>query len=125
MNCRMMRMWSRARGATDFEVDAGTLSLIRAHCNIHGCNRWDSGYSLFALDSATGEDCLYYAPQLSEAIWTLGGQQFTFAPSGFFANNVNTTNVTATTVTTSSLTAGYQGAAQLAPVGTTATATSR
>ena len=29
--------------ATDFEVDAGTLSLIRAHCNIHGCNRWDSG----------------------------------------------------------------------------------
>jgi trimeric autotransporter adhesin len=81
---------------TDFEVDAGTSSLIRAHCNIHGCNRWDSGYSLFALDSGSGgEDFLYYAPEVSEAIWTLGGQSFTFAPSGFTANNVTTTTLTA------------------------------
>ena len=72
----------------DFEVDAGTNSLIYAHCNLHGCNRWDSGYNLFTLDSATGQDGLFYSPQVSTAIWTLGGQQFTFAPSGFFAANV-------------------------------------
>ena len=105
--------------STDFEVDAGTQSLIRAHCNIHGCNRWDSGYSLFALDSATGEDSLFYSPVESTAIWTLGGQQFTLAPSGFFTTNVNATNVNATTVATGTITAGYQGQAQLAPVGTT------
>jgi hypothetical protein len=100
--------------STDFEVDAGTLSLIRSHCNIHGCNRWDSGYSLFALDSATGEDFLFYEPNASTAIWNLAGQLFTFAPSGFTANNVNTTALATTTFT-----AGYQGAVQLAPVGTT------
>ena len=72
----------------DFEVDAGTNSLIYAHCNLHGCNRWDSAYNLFELDSATGQDSLFYSPQVSAAIWTLGGQQFTFAPSGFSANNV-------------------------------------
>ncbi len=104
--------------STDFEVDAGTLSLIRAHCNLHGCNRWNSGYSLFALDSATGEDFLFYAPQLSEAIWSLGGQSFTFSPSGFTANNVTATNVNATAVTTSTVIAGYQGRAQLATGGT-------
>jgi hypothetical protein len=79
----------------DFEVDAGALSVIRAHCNLHGCNRWNSGYSLFALDSATGEDFLYYAPQTSQATWTLGGQNFTFAPSGFTANNVTTSTFAA------------------------------
>ena len=119
--------------STDFEVDAGTLSLIRAHCNIHGCNRWDSGYSLFALDSATGEDFLFYSPSSSTASWTLGGQKFTFAPSGFSATNVtatnvnstnvnttnvNTTNVNTTNVAATAITAGFQGRAQLAAGGT-------
>jgi hypothetical protein len=102
---------------TDFEVDAGTESLIRAHCNVHGCNRWDSGYSLFALDSATGEDFLFYEPNASTAIWNLAGQQYTFSPSAFTANTVNTTTVNATTVTTTGLTAGYQGRAQIAAGG--------
>ncbi len=103
---------------TDFEVDAGTDSVIHAHCNLRGCNRWDSGYDLFELDTSNGEDSLFYSPQVSAAVWTLGGQSFTFAPSGFTANNVNTTNVTSTTLATTSLTAGYQGRAQLAPGGT-------
>lgn len=98
---------------TDFEVDAGTDSLIRAHCNVNGCKRWDSGYSLFALDSATGEDFLYYAPQVSTAQWTLGGTQYTFAPTGFTANVVN-----ASSVSTTGFTAGYQGRAQIAAGGT-------
>lgn len=65
----------------DFEVDAGAQAVIRAHCNLHGCNRWDSGYSLFALDSATGEDGLFYSPKFSETIWTLAGQQYVFTPT--------------------------------------------
>ncbi len=103
----------------DFEVDAGTNAVIRAHCNLNGCNRWDSGYNVFDFDSATGEDFLYYSPSVSTFIWTLGQQPYTFSPSGFSAKNVTATNVTATTVTTSSLTAGFQGQAQLSPVGTT------
>ena len=99
--------------ATDFEVDAGTNSLIRAHCNIHGCNRWDSGYSLLALDSATGEDFLFYSPQSSAASWVLGGQTFSFSPAGFTANNVS-----ATTATTNTLVVGTQGrtAMQIGPI---------
>ena len=78
----------------DFEVDAGAQSVLRVHCNLHGCNRWDSGYSLFGLDSATGIDSLYYQPQLSQLTWFLGGQSFSFSPSGFVANNVTATNFT-------------------------------
>ncbi len=87
----------QAMGAwgTDLEVDAGTSAIIRAHCNLHGCNRWDSGYSLFDLDSAAGQDFLYYSPQTSTLYWTGGGQQFTFAPSGFTANNVTASTLTA------------------------------
>ena len=108
---------------TDFEVDAGTEALIHAHCNLRGCNRWDSGYDLFELDTSTGEDSLFYSPQVSAAVWTLGGQSFTFTPSGFTANNVNAnnvnaTNLTSTTLATGNLTAGYQGRAQLAAGGT-------
>jgi len=103
----------------DFEVDGGTQAVIRAHCNLHGCNRWDSGYNLFELDAAVGEDSLFYSPQSRAAVWSLGGQQFTFAPSGFFANNVNATNLNVTSLATTSFTAGYQGKVQLVPVGST------
>ncbi|HEX4170953.1 MAG TPA: hypothetical protein VHY82_00575 [Acetobacteraceae bacterium] len=82
--------WTR-----DFEVDAGTESIIRAHCNLRGCNRWNSGYSLFLLDSVTGTDSLYYAPNVSSVVWTLGGQQYTFSPAAFTAKAVNTTTLTA------------------------------
>jgi hypothetical protein len=83
----------------DFEVDAGATAVIRAHCNLHGCNRWNSGYSLFELDSATGQDFLSYNPKSSSASWLLGGQYFTFSPSGFSANVVNATTLNATSVT--------------------------
>jgi hypothetical protein len=92
---------------TDFEVDAGTEAVIHAHCNLHGCNRWDSGYSLFAMDAAVGVDSLFYSPQASTAIWSLGGQQFTLAPSGFTANNVNATaNITARAISAGAISAG-------------------
>ena len=95
---------------TDFEVDAGTQSVIRAHCNVNGCNRWDSGYSLFALDSATGEDFLYYAPQSSTAQWTLGGAQYTFSPTAFTASTaVNTQALSTQTATIGSISATGNG----------------
>jgi hypothetical protein len=87
----------------DFEVDAGTNALIYAHCNLHGCNRWDSGYSLFEMDSASGVDSLFYSPQASAAVWNLGGQSFTFSPSGFSANAITTGPLSAGPVTATSV----------------------
>jgi hypothetical protein len=101
----------------DFEVDAGAGAVIRAHCNLHGCNRWDSGYSLFSLDSASGQDFLYYSPTSSTATWILGGQSFGFSPSGFTAKAITATTLNATTLAASALTSGYQGRAQLAAGG--------
>jgi hypothetical protein len=82
----------------DFEVDAGSEALIHAHCNIHGCNRWDSGYNLFELDAATGEDGLFYSPQLSTIVWTLGGRAYTFSPTTLTAPAISATSVNATTI---------------------------
>jgi hypothetical protein len=97
----------------DFEVDAGALSVIRAHCNLHGCNRWDSGYSLFALDSATGEDFLFYSPSSSTATWALGGKSYTFSPTSFTAPAINIGQMNATqsgfATTTNSLALSQSG----------------
>jgi hypothetical protein len=74
---------------TDFDIDAGTNAVFHVNCNIHGCNRWDSGYDVFTLQSATGFDGLYYAPSLSTIVWSLGGQQYTFSPSSLTAPAIN------------------------------------
>jgi hypothetical protein len=89
----------------DFEVDAGALALIRAHCNWHGCNRWDSGYSLFALDSVTGEDFLFYNPATYTATWILHNTDFSFSPSGFNAGTVNAGTLNASTLNAGTLNA--------------------
>ena len=90
----------------DFEVDAGTESVIRAHCNLHGCNRWDSGYLLFELDSATGEDSLYYSPQLSTIVWSLGGGQYSLSPTTLSAPAISTPTVNATTLNATTIAGG-------------------
>ncbi len=105
------------------ELDAGTEALMRVHCNLHGCNRWDSSYALFAMDRNGGvEDFLFYNPQTSTAQWLLGGTYYTFSPAGFAAGNVSANNVaagsvTATNMATSGLQAGSNGKAQIAPGG--------
>ncbi len=37
-----------------FDVPAGDATVLNVHCNSHGCNRWDSGYNLFALQTTPG-----------------------------------------------------------------------
>lgn len=89
----------------DFVMDAGTQAVLRVHCNLNGCNRWDSAYALFSLDSAHGVDLLFYDPNSDTASWMLGGQTYSFAPSGFSANTINSTTINTSTVSTGTLNA--------------------
>ena len=82
----------------DFEIDAGVNAVIRAHCNLHTCNRWNSSYHLFDLDSVSGEDFLTYDPLNRMATWQMQGANFTFAPTGFYANTINVGTLNATTI---------------------------
>ncbi len=73
----------------DFELDAGANAVMRVHCNLHTCDRWNSSYRLFDLDSSNGEDSLSYDPRGHAAWWLLGGTSFGFSPGGFSANIIN------------------------------------
>jgi hypothetical protein len=80
----------------DFEVDAGVNAVVRVHCNYLGCNRWDSGYRLFDLDTVVGEDWLAYTPQNSTATWVLGGVSYTFSPTAMTAATIDVGTLNAT-----------------------------
>jgi hypothetical protein len=91
----------------DFELDAGAQSLIYAHCNaVMGCNRWDSTYDLFLLDSAAGSDLEQYEPQNSTVTWSLRGVPYSFSPTAFTARTIDVGTLNATTIT-----GGVSGAA--------------
>jgi hypothetical protein len=108
------------------EATAGVQNLIHVHCNLHGCNRWDSGYSLLDMDSSVGQDFLYYSPQSSTASWNLRGTSFSFSPNGFSANTINAGTVNATAAILSTVAANDTGctdciALAASSAGTTAT----
>ncbi len=84
--------------SNDFEVDAGVNAIIRAHCNLNTCSRWDSNYKLFDLDGALSEDALAYFPQSSTAQWQLHGTAYTFSPTAFTAGTINVGTLNATTL---------------------------
>lgn len=96
-----------------FDMEAGQESLLRVHCNLFGCNHWNSRYAVLALDSHQGQDFLFYDPVANAATWNMAGIQYTFAPTGFTANNINASNVSSSSIQT-----GSNGNAQIAPGGT-------
>lgn len=76
-----------------FEMDAGQEAVFRVHCNLRGCSRWDSAYTLFSLDSHVGQDFLSYDPNSNTATWNLASTFFSFSPSGFSAQHMNALTV--------------------------------
>ena len=72
-----------------FEVDAGEQAVLRVHCNLRTCSRWDSAYSLFALDSHIGQDFVTYDPNSDTAVWNMAGIASSFSPAGFYSPTVN------------------------------------
>jgi hypothetical protein len=109
----------------DFEVDAGLQSVIYAHCNLHGCNRWDSGYNLFMMDTPTSRDALSYQPQSSTATWYLSGVPYSFSPAAFSAGTINVGTLNATTInggiSAASINSGTINAARLPLFGASGT----
>jgi hypothetical protein len=108
-----------ARGPwnNDFEVDAGVTAVMRIHCSYLGCNRWDSGYRLFDMDTVVGEDWLAYTPQNSTATWALGGASYTFSPTAMTAATINVGTLNATTLTAGTLSANAISGPAVAPSG--------
>jgi hypothetical protein len=111
---------------TNYEADAGTEALLRVHCNLHGCNRWDSAFNLFELDANSSIDSLKFDPNAHSATWNLNGSDYSFAPGGFTAGTINVGTLNATTITGGvsggSITSGTIPAARLpifGPSGTT------
>ena len=83
----------------DLEADAGVNAVLRVHCNLHGCNRWNSNYNLFDLDSQRGEDFMVFSPANDAVSWNLAGQFYTFSPTAFSAGTINVGTLNATTIT--------------------------
>lgn len=102
---------------TTLTGQAPDQAVIQLTCNSHGCNKYNSSYALFSLQSAAGTDQLLYSPQTSTAIWGLGGNVFTFSPTSFTTGTINVSTLNATTITggisASSITSGTVSAARL------------
>ncbi len=81
-----------------FDMQAGDENVFSVHCNSHGCNKWNSTYQLFELDSSVGLDFVTYAPQTSSFNIAMRGTNYLFSPQGFTAGTINSTALNATTV---------------------------
>lgn len=79
-------------------ADAGEQSVFTIHCNLHGCNKWNSAYNLFELNSSVAVDTISFNPSTSGLNLTLRGTPYSFTPQGFTAGTINATTVNATTL---------------------------
>ncbi len=79
-------------------VEAGESSVIHVNCNSHGCNKWNSGYSLFLMDTGVGQDAVSFAPQSSTLNFALRGTGYQFTPQAFTAGTINVTTLNAGSV---------------------------
>ncbi len=81
-----------------FETQAGETTVFDVHCNSHGCNRWNSTYDLFDLDSSAGVDNLRYAPSTSTLTMGMRGNSFVFSPQSFTTPSITTGSLNANSI---------------------------
>ncbi|HXE07754.1 MAG TPA: SGNH/GDSL hydrolase family protein [Acidobacteriaceae bacterium] len=81
-------VWLRTMNLT-----AGEQAAITVHCNLHGCNNWNSTYNLFELDSSVGGDIVQYSPSTSNLTIGLRGAGYSFTPTAFNAGTINATTL--------------------------------
>ena len=80
------------------DIQAGENSGIVMRCNSHGCNRWDSSYNLFALQSSAYYDYLNFAPSTSTLTFNMRGTQYSISPTSLTAGTINAGTVNATRI---------------------------
>ena len=93
-------------------VEAGEQSVVHVHCNSHGCDKWNSGYDLFQMDTDTGVDRQSYTPQTSTMTMILRGTGYTFTPNSFTAPNINVGTLTATSINAGTVNGKFIGTVQ-------------
>ncbi len=103
-------IWNRT-----MEAQAGEIGVFQIHCNSHGCGRWNSGYNLFELDSASGQDQVSFQPASDTLNVTLRGLNYSFTPTTFSAPSISAGALTATSLNVVSNTTAAQTMTFLAP----------
>ena len=100
---------------TTMDAQAGENNVFQIHCNSHGCGRWNSGYDLFTLDSATGQDGIRFEPAADTVSVRVQGSSYSFTPQGFSAPSLNAGAVNAGTLNITSTTTAPQILSFVAP----------
>ena len=94
----------------NMDMTAGEQAIFSIHCNMHGCNNWNSGYNLFELQDAGGYGVIHYDTQTSNLSINLRGSNYSFSPLAFTAGTINVQTLNAGTVSgsinASSITSG-------------------
>ena len=80
------------------EMQAGDEAALVLRCNSHGCDKWNSGYNLFEMQTSVGQDSFYYTPQTSTLFFNLRGTSYQFGTTGFTAGTINVGTLNAGTV---------------------------
>ena len=83
---------------TSLDLQAGEQTGITMRCNSHGCNRWNSAYNLFALQSSSSFDTVNYAPTTSTMTFNMGGALYTLSPTSLSAGTINATTLNVTRI---------------------------
>jgi len=82
----------------DFMVEPGAQSVISVGCGARGCDRWDTQYALWSLQSQTGTDTEQFFPGADILTWNLKGTPYTMTPTSFTAGTINVGTLNATTI---------------------------
>ncbi len=80
------------------EMQAGEDAAMEVHCNSHGCDKWNSAYDLFQLDTSVGVDRMNYSPATSTLNLSLRGTSYGFNPLGMTAGTINVGTLNAGTI---------------------------
>ena len=79
-------------------MQAGDAAALSFRCNSHGCDKWNSGYDIFQMQTSAGEDRVPYSPATSTMTILLRGQPYTFSPTSFTAGTINVGALNATAI---------------------------
>ena len=107
--------------SSSMNLQAGETNGILMGCNSHGCNRWNSAYNLFALQSSAYYDYINYAPNTSTLTFNMRGTPYSLSPTSLTAPVINATTINATRINgLQTATASVVGGVTLGPSATSA-----